>query len=132
MSRLAGWLDAPIGDQPAEVAIAAMAGAAALGRDSRLVCAISTEALGASGARIEGTLSASDAVWAAIIGRPRWTMPQFAETAVREGHARALAEAYLSRGPALLECLRGSFAIAVIDRTTRRLLLAIDRLGIQT
>jgi asparagine synthase (glutamine-hydrolysing) len=58
---------------------------------------------------------------AAIQGYPRWTDPELA----------ALARAYKANGKGLLAKLRGAFAIAVLDGTTKKALLAIDRFGIQ-
>ncbi len=43
--------------------------------------------------------------------------------------ARELVDLYREHGAALPERLRGSFALAVIDRENRRLLLAVDRIG---
>jgi asparagine synthase (glutamine-hydrolysing) len=43
--------------------------------------------------------------------------------------ARDLAEIYREHGDALPSRLRGSFALAVIDRTRQRLLVAVDRIG---
>ena len=43
--------------------------------------------------------------------------------------ARDLAEIYREHGDALPTRLRGSFALAIIDRTRQRLLVAVDRIG---
>jgi asparagine synthase (glutamine-hydrolysing) len=68
---------------------------------------------------------------AAIQGYPRWTDPELAALAHSEGDALALARAFKANGKGLLAKLRGAFAIAVLDGTTKKALLAIDRFGIQ-
>ncbi len=44
---------------------------------------------------------------------------------------RELLRAYRERGAGLLESLSGSFALAAVDRARRRVLLAVDRMGIE-
>ncbi len=67
-----------------------------------------------------------------IVGRPRWKAAALQETARTNGHAGALKQAFLENGSAFLEDLVGSFALAIADRERDRVLLAIDRMGIQT
>src|SRR5439155_5484209 len=43
-----------------------------------------------------------------------------------------LAHLYRQRGPSFLELLRGAFSLAVWDEKEQRLLLAVDRLGVNT
>jgi asparagine synthase (glutamine-hydrolysing) len=69
---------------------------------------------------------------AAVEGYPRWSDPTLVKIAADRGHARALLAAYRRRGPALFEFLRGAFSFAIVDLSTRRLLCAIDRFGVQT
>lgn len=71
----------------------------------------------------------SGPLWAAIEGRPRWVPEKLAALAHRQGDAAALKDAYRKSGPALLQGLSGPFSLAVLDRSSRRLLLAIDRFG---
>ena len=132
MSTLAGWLDCPIGEIPVGTVLSRMVGAVPLGRDNPHTRSTSTEALATSAPEAKGQHSATDALWAAIVGQPRWITPELAALAGREGHAQALRQAYRTHGADLFRHLRGSFAIAVIDRLARRLLLAVDRLGIET
>lgn len=68
----------------------------------------------------------------AIEGYPQWRDPALAAIAKTAGHASALLAAYRNKGPALLDILRGSFAIAIVDRGAARLLCAIDRFGVQS
>jgi asparagine synthase (glutamine-hydrolysing) len=132
MSTLAGWLDTPIGELPADMILRRMVGTTAFGRGSVRTLPAAAEAVARLAPGIHGDLTASDSFLGAIVGRPRWTMPELATLAAREGHAKALVQAYRVHGMTLFRCLRGSFAIAVIDRLARRLLLAVDRLGIET
>jgi len=64
----------------------------------------------------------------AISGRPRLGDEPFDAATIG---SRFLA-AFRARGRQCVEQLRGSFALAVIDRETREALLAIDRIGIET
>lgn len=132
MSALAGWLDTAVGEMPPEMVLRTMVGATAFGRGSPHALFAGTEAVAGLIPGRDDNLSARDALWVAIVGRPHWTTPELKALAAREGHARALMEAYRAHRMALFRCLRGSFAIAVIDRRTRSLLLAVDRFGIET
>jgi asparagine synthase (glutamine-hydrolysing) len=67
----------------------------------------------------------------AIQGHPRWHAG--AGTLVEiHSVARAVLDAYSTRGAALLESLRGDFALALLDTTSREALLAVDRMGIRS
>lgn len=67
----------------------------------------------------------------AIQGHPRWHVG--AGTLVEiHSVARAVLDAYSTRGAALLESLRGDFALALLDTTSREALLAVDRMGIRS
>ncbi len=79
-----------------------------------------------------GTWTADDGLWAAVEGYPVWVDGDRARMAGERGHAHTLIAAYRDLGPALLEGLRGSFSLAVIDSEADRALLAVDRWGIQT
>lgn len=73
-----------------------------------------------------------DAICAAIEGYPRWTDPDLASLALREGHGAALAYAFREYGDQLLKRLYGDFAIAVINADTEQALFAVDRTGVRT
>lgn len=64
----------------------------------------------------------------ALRGSPRWTGMGEASGAAVDA---AVAAAYRSRGTALLGDLHGSFALALYDARERRLVLAVDRVGIE-
>jgi asparagine synthase (glutamine-hydrolysing) len=74
---------------------------------------------------------ASD-LWVAIEGRPRWMSREIASIAESSGHAEALKAAYRRFDTQFLEHITGAFALALIDRSRGRLVLAIDRIGIHS
>ncbi len=126
MKALWGWLDAPIGDRPAKGVLAAMG--AGEGRH----LAHANAALAASGDSAEADLASENGICAVMLGRPRWTDEGLAATARARGHGTALLAAYGKQGEDLLGRLRGGFALAVVDAPRQRLLLAIDRFGIES
>lgn len=66
---------------------------------------------------------------AAVLGRPRWADSE-AEAQARNGnHAAAAIAHHRKRGADLLQDMKGSFALVLIDVRNRRLLLAVDRTG---
>jgi asparagine synthase (glutamine-hydrolysing) len=79
-----------------------------------------------------GAFAAEADIFAAIEGYPEWRDGGLREIAKTQGHAHALLAAYRSKGSALFDTLRGTFSFAVIDNSTQRAFLAIDRFGIQT
>src|SRR5689334_16584072 len=110
MSTLVGWLDAPVGEIPGDLVLDAMIGKTAISRGYFSSLTSGTEAIAAL-SPADGSVSSSGALWSAIIGRPRWTTPELAVAAGRQGHASALGEAYRAHGAALFKYLRGTFAI---------------------
>ena len=80
----------------------------------------------------QGSMAEEGALLAALEGDPRWGSPHLAERARQAGQARALIEAYREAGARLLEGLKGSFSLAVLDAESGEALLAIDRSGIGT
>ncbi len=79
--------------------------------------------------RIRGTAAATaniSGVTVLLDGQPWWNDGSGPAT------ARAIANAYLSRGSKLLVELNGAFAIAVYDEPSASLTLAIDRMGISS
>jgi asparagine synthase (glutamine-hydrolysing) len=70
----------------------------------------------------------ANGVIAAVQGRPVFAgdVP-----ASRRSHAAALLDAYRSRGVDCLSAVQGSFAVAIVDLNARRIILAIDRMGIE-
>lgn len=71
----------------------------------------------------------TEGLMAAIAGHPCWTDADLAMLARQHDPARALIEAWRRFGERLLERLTGDFALAVLDPTEHRLLVAIDRMG---
>ncbi|MFQ5785357.1 MAG: asparagine synthetase B family protein [Alphaproteobacteria bacterium] len=69
---------------------------------------------------------------AAIVGKPYWSDPELSATVQRRGHGAALVEAYLDLGIGLFDHLHGRFAFTLLDSHEHAVLLAIDRVGIET
>lgn len=66
-----------------------------------------------------------------VVGKPRFTDLELEHQAREHGAAEALASAWRRDGERLLEQVMGPFSLAIIDATSARLLLAIDRIGQQ-
>jgi asparagine synthase (glutamine-hydrolysing) len=121
MTGFCGWIGGGGRDDAASVLAAMAAGLPDL---DVAVCATHVgpvASLALRGRSREGGWHQEGDLLAAIQGYPRWTDPELA----------ALARAYKANGKGLLAKLRGAFAIAVLDGTTKKALLAIDRFGIQ-
>ncbi len=95
------------------------------GRFDRLLSARATEA----GSSRSGGLH--DGIDATLVGLPVFTGALDALVA-RHGATAALGIAFRERGPRLLDDLHGSFALALVDARDRAVLLAVDRVGIET
>jgi asparagine synthase (glutamine-hydrolysing) len=80
----------------------------------------------------ESSWHTADGIWVAVEGHPRWTDAGLRHVAAQHGQGAAIASAFRGWGADLLDALAGDFAIAVIDETNRKALLAIDRFGIRT
>jgi len=78
-----------------------------------------------------GNLFQDGALWVAFEGTPYFTDPTLQAHAANHGMAAAIGECYRRRGTACLDSLHGAFAVAVLDHAARRVLLAVDRLGIR-
>ena len=83
----------------------------------------------ASGAAI--ATDATEPVWSAIDGRPRWRTQRFADIAAREDHAAALIAAYREFGREAFAHLSGAWAAAIIDTESGTGLIAVDRVGLR-
>jgi len=76
---------------------------------------------------LEGRYQAQQGpVEVALDGGPVWIAGQAAPDP-----ARAVLEAYLAKGPDFLLTLTGRFALAIVDRSCDRVLLALDPMGIE-
>ncbi len=67
---------------------------------------------------------------AALVGYPAWRDSELARIAADQTHAAALFTAYRRDGSDCLRHLGGAFSLAVIDETSDKGTLAIDRMGI--
>lgn len=68
----------------------------------------------------------------AVHGRPELVGTELKENAGRLGLGKAIADAYRRQGHSLLEHIQGRFALAIGLTDERRLLLAVDRCGVET
>lgn len=125
--NLFGWSDVSAGDSPPET-IAQMMGSAPTQRS--LAKLDSAGALAVHGGPGRRDLADDGAIAAAIVGNPRWEEPELAAIAIDSGHAIALGEAYRRYGDGFFRYLHGAFSLAVVARTPRRVLIAVDRFGI--
>jgi len=88
-------------------------------------------ALWATTHRIHGALCNAADPWIGIIGSPRWRDTALAEEQRSRGDAAALRLAYREYGTDLLSKLAGAFAFAVLDQTSGKAFIAVDRMGVQ-
>lgn len=91
--------------------------------------AVTTE-IAAAGAVISARQTArSGNLLVALSGAPVWA--RGGRYTQEGGHCEGLLAAYQARGVAMLEDLRGRFALVIVDGDRRRVLLAIDPMGIE-
>ncbi len=131
MSGLCGWFDpggrdAPNADIDLMAATLARFDGSPVRSKSAQWGAVATAARGANGDVFQDGERLS-----AVYGRARFSDARLADLAQRHGLACALAEGYVQKGSEVLEVLAGSFALAILDRSTGKALLAIDRMGTQ-
>lgn len=88
-------------------------------------------ALGGDGLHKAPSSYQSGRLLAIIEGSPHWTDSTLLTIAENHGHAQALAEGFLHYGKAILNYLRGAFALCVLEPDQHYAFLAIDRLGIR-
>ncbi len=131
MNALTGWFAPAADDLPPAQITTAMAGAYRGRRAEERQSAVPGSGLWVTAAAVERHHCTGEEPWVAIVGAPRWRDPVLAGTQEGQGAAQALRLAYRQHGPDLFEHLAGSFALAIVDRPNRRVLLAIDRLGIE-
>ncbi len=129
MSGFCGW----VGEAPGTEALGAMAARlpdyGSCRADKRHAMSAGLAHRGRSG---ESWWYDADGIWVAVEGYPRWTDAALRHVAAQHGHGAAIAQAFRDRGADLLHAMEGDFAIAVIDETARKALLAIDRAGVRT
>ncbi|HRA81360.1 MAG TPA: asparagine synthase-related protein [Thauera sp.] len=68
---------------------------------------------------------------AIVLGRPRWPDAALAVRAQSDGQAAAVLAAWRDGGESVLQAMQGNFAMVLVDTRQRRVLLAIDRSGIE-
>jgi len=129
MTGIFGWFGRIEGDpakamdaMQSRVTWAGAHGAALLVRDEF--------ALGAVGAPETIGVFDDGAVSMAFHGHGIWRREGFKAMAVAD-LCRLVADAYRERGLAALEALGGDFALAIVDRSKRMALLAVDRMGVR-
>ncbi len=134
MTGLCGWLlHTPLTTMHHDRVLQIMAaGLPPFGAGTGVGAAEPDQAVHAQGRPGTAGVVRADGITAAIEGYPRWDEADLAGRAREHGHAAALLHAYRQFGVDLLSRLKGSFSVAVADSGRRRLLLAIDRLGVST
>ena len=68
---------------------------------------------------------------AIVLGRPRWPDAALTARAQADGQAAAVLVAWRDGGESVLQTMQGNFAVVLVDTRQRRVLLAIDRSGIE-
>ncbi|HXU41232.1 MAG TPA: asparagine synthase-related protein [Burkholderiales bacterium] len=129
MSGICGWFD-PDRRDAANGSVEAMA--AVLARfDASPVRAASASwgAVAVAGRETDADLYQDHERLVLVQGRARWSDERFAEAGRRDGFARSIAQGYAENGAEVLKRLAGSFSLAILDRASRKALLATDRMG---
>ena len=80
----------------------------------------------------EGSVYSDDTILVSITGQPDWSDGSLQSLAADKGHAEAAARAFHRHGTTMLDYLHGTFSLAVLEPGPGKILLAIDRLGIQS
>jgi asparagine synthase (glutamine-hydrolysing) len=132
MSAFCGWLAAPGNDLPPSETLGDMAAAFRGRRFESTSVASPSAAAWVTTAVPRSALCDSEEPWVVVVGSPRWRDPLLAEVQRAQGPAKALRRAYRDHGIGLFDQIAGAFAFAVLDRSHRRALLAIDRMGIHS
>lgn len=129
MTSVFGWWATSLRDRPLRLVLDRLKRGVA-DRDYRFVGRGET-ALVVEGMQTKTDLADNGEILSAIIGKPRWDDQNLAGFAKNHGHACTLIEAYTRHGEQFFRYLKGSFALAIIMRTPKRILIAIDRLGME-
>jgi asparagine synthase (glutamine-hydrolysing) len=130
MSAFCGWLGFGKDDVPPAQVLAAMADAFRGRRLQEASIVSPAGAVWATAAQTEGVIYDAEEPWIAILGSPRWRDASLAEEQRARGSAAALRRAYRQHGLDLFSRLAGAFAFAILDPSTRKGLIAVDRMGI--
>ncbi|HZP86000.1 MAG TPA: asparagine synthase-related protein [Burkholderiales bacterium] len=132
MSHLFGWIGRPEAAYDIGAACARVSSDSTPGTSHVRVLSGPGWALCTSQTASNATMAHDGNVAATIVGDVRWRDESLAAISRRSGMAATVAEGYRRHGPAVLERMLGSFAVAVLDTTARAAVVAIDRMGIQT
>lgn len=125
---LGGWVNLGGDTVPAD-ALDAMLAAEGLNRQD---VQVESSAAGVVAAGKSATSIAQDTAsgcLAAVLGRPRWTDAGAAEVATLLGHAAAAIAQYRKGGGEMLQDMKGTFALVLVDARNHRAMLAVDRIG---
>jgi asparagine synthase (glutamine-hydrolysing) len=131
MAGICGWVDTTLPKIELEKTLARMADALPLLGTTKAFN--TTRATGLSAiSTFHGDTSFSRAeIKVAIVGEPRWLDDELHKLAETSGHAEALVHAYFQYHCTLLEHLKGTFVLAIVDIQNHTAILAIDRMGIR-
>ncbi len=130
MSGLCGWLGHGAAPDDARALVERMTGTlpGASRRETTRVVE-GDAALGVAALHGDPALYAAAGVLAAVAGRPSFADAALAAEAAAHGAAAALARGWSERGSAVLESLRGAYALALLRPAAGQALLAIDLIG---
>lgn len=132
MNGICGWVGTTVNDSEAAATLKKMAEALDLRSPRhRMFKASPSASLGVFASR-ESQAHAyfGERLWIAAQGIVRWKSDELKEIGSREGHGAAMAYAYQKHGTEAIREIHGAFALAILDRRERCLLLAIDRAGV--
>lgn len=87
-------------------------------------------AIWATADQTDGIVCDATEPWIGIVGSPAWRDPHLAEEQRAGGPAAALRRAYRQRGLDFFDVLTGAFALAILEPSAGKLLIAVDRMGI--
>ena len=77
-----------------------------------------------------GSVWRAEDLLVAIAGLPVWNDGDLAAVAKKDGNAAALAQAYRQDGLDLYRRIGGAFSLTIMDQRSRRVVAAVDRMGI--
>ncbi len=130
MPGLCGWFAADPARESQAILTAMSAGLPG-GGHGRTLCQLGEDAAAAVASRLSGSLAmGAEGAIVAVDGHPRFASSALESEADAHGPAQAILAAYAARGEAVLEDVRGPFALAILDPLRDRALLAVDRMGI--
>ncbi|WP_193369799.1 asparagine synthetase B family protein [Pelagibius marinus] len=130
MSAFCGWLALSDSDRPPQAMLDTMSAAFRGRRLKEGRVASGPAAAWVTTAAPQADLCTAEDPWVVIVGTVDWRDAALIKEQQKKGAAWALRRAYLEHGLKLFDSITGAFAFAILDRQRRRVLLAIDRMGI--